>query len=648
MYYGYAPPLPPTPPSPTQPPSPPPSPKRPPAVEKQDIVLPAPDLEPCMVTTVPDGTESPTGPSQVVTKPGFRDIDVFACGSDDGSVNSLDLDRSPDNSFDGGTATSGVPVSTPHTASTRHYKSATFEYTRSMTHARTKRPRTTRRTTCHTADTPHTTSTKHYTSATFEYTRSMTHARTKRPRTTRRTTRSTAYNSTTCTQPQTTRPAVDASTTCTQPLPCMRTPYTGEHTSYQSCGQPQAQGKAQKSCRSCGRAETRQQQKEGREEVIPLLSIPGGQWLPARSTIYNKTPTMLNNRTTLNSNKHPNQTSSNLLPSETKGLRLLQAIVTYRDAHGVTRSGRVKLDTCSNGCYALPQGSLSRPWRPWEPRSVQGIEGTLTPLGNPTYFTLYKNGTPVTVDTNDPPPGALPDGCIALLGLDAIHDLGIDIAHAIKHNRHMPIRYISDQEHLVKNRKTDAINKYVNLGYVQETIVKTCNLSEKVVREYLVYHPKDYASKDIKVEDVEISPSLSRKTREKIREICLLYDMVFANKTNTLPPVLTGVEPHMFKLKEGAKPVRETRPAFPPAKATVITEWLQWALKTGLVEKATNTSYASRLILAPKFKGSTPKSALPDGIRVAWAGVRVNDTILKTVPTCTDAWKQLHKVANTK
>lgn len=357
---------------------------------------------------------------------------------------------------------------------------------------------------------------------------------------------------------------------------------------------------------------------------------------------------MLNNRTTLNSNKHPNQTSSNLLPSETKGLRLLQAIVTYRDAHGVTRSGRVKLDTCSNGCYALPQGSLSRPWRPWEPRSVQGIEGTLTPLGNPTYFTLYKNGTPVTVDTNDPPPGALPDGCIALLGLDAIHDLGIDIAHAIKHNRHMPIRYISDQEHLVKNRKTDAINKYVNLGYVQETIVKTCNLSEKVVREYLVYHPKDYASKDIKVEDVEISPSLSRKTREKIRELCLLYDMVFANKTNTLPPVLTGVEPHMFKLKEGAKPVRETRPAFPPAKATVITEWLKWALNTGLVEKATNTSYASRLILAPKFKGSTPKSALPDGIRVAWAGVRVNDTILKTVPTYTDAWKQLYKVANTK
>ena len=114
-----------------------------------------------------------------------------------------------------------------------------------------------------------------------------------------------------------------------------------------------------------------------------------------------------------------------------------------------------------------------------------------------------------------------------------------------------------------------------------------------------------------------------------------LYDTVFANKTNTLPPVLTGVKPHMFKLKEDDKPVYETRPSFPPAKAKTITDWLHWGLECGLVEKATNTSYASRLILAPKYKGSTPKTALPDGIRVAWAGVRVNDTIIHRCVTTT-------------
>ena len=444
-----------------------------------------------------------------------------------------------------------------------------------------------------------TTSTSNEVPVSTRQTRSMTHART---------TRSNEQN---------------MSTTCTQPLPCVHAPHVGSQ--------------------RLNGERTREKQ-----EVMSLLYLPRGQWLPARSTNYNRIATRVNNKTTLNSIKSSNPASSDMLPSEIKGFRLLQGTLTYRDANGVTRTGRVKLDTCSNGCYALPQASLPRAWRPWEPRTVQGIEGTLTPLGNPTSFTLYKNGEQVKIDTNDPPPGALPDGCVALLGLDAIHDLGIDIAYAIKHNKHMPIRYLANQEHLVEKRKTDAINKYVKLGYVKDTIVKTCNLSEKVVREYLTHHPNDYESKPLSIEDVDISPALSRKTREKLRILIRLYDTVFANKTNTLPPVLTGVKPHMFKLKENAKPVYETRPSFPPAKAKAITDWLHWGLECGLVEKATNTSYASRLILAPKYKGSTPKTALPDGIRVAWAGVRVNDTIIKTVPTYTDAWQQLYKVANTK
>ena len=269
---------------------------------------------------------------------------------------------------------------------------------------------------------------------------------------------------------------------------------------------------------------------------------------------------------------------------------------------------------------------------------MKGIQGNLSPLGNPTYFTMYKQGVAVTIDTNDPPPGALPDGCVALLGLDAIHDLGIDIAYAIKQQRHMPIQFISDQEHLVENRRNNAIKQYVQQGYVKESIVKTCNLSERVVKEYLQRNPNDYKSKPIDVLSVDIAAALSKRTQQRLRDLCRLYDVVFASNTNVLPPVLQGVEPHMFKVKEGAKPVYETRPAFPPAKAQVIEEWLAWALKEGLVEQASPTcSYASRLILAPKYKGATPKSAPPDGIRVAWAGVRVNDTIVKAVPTYTDA-----------
>ena len=55
--------------------------------------------------------------------------------------------------------------------------------------------------------------------------------------------------------------------------------------------------------------------------------------------------TKLNKKTTLNSIKPQNLACSDLLSSETKGFRLLQIITTYRDANGVTKKGRVKLDT---------------------------------------------------------------------------------------------------------------------------------------------------------------------------------------------------------------------------------------------------------------------------------------------------------------
>ena len=457
-------------------------------------------------------------------------------------------------------------------------------------------------------------------------------------------------------------PTSPTSTTCTQPMPYICAQYpTGNGPSPKGCQERQEAQKEQ-SAKSRRQKESRRRQGEtvqyrqwqkscheqGREEqtVNPIRALPRGQWLPARHTIYTK----ITKKTTLvvNRSLHDSR-STEQLPSETKGLRLLQAIISYRDANGVAKTGRVKLDTCSNGCYALPELSLPRPWRPWEPRSVKGIEGNLTPLGNPTYFTLYKQGAPVTIDTNDPPPGAISDGCVALLGLDAIHDLGIDIAYAIKHNKHMPIKFIPDQERLVKDRKMDAIKQYAKMGYLKRDLIQTCNLSERVVREYLEGHPDDYMSQPIDKNSVDISTGLSENTRRLLRDLCGFYDTVFANNTNVLPPTLTGVEPHMFKLKEGApRSVYETRPAFPPAKARAITQWLEWAKKAGLVERATNTSYASRLILAPKFKASTPKTSLPDGIRVAWAGVRVNDTIQKTVPTYPDAWEQLYKVANSK
>ena len=115
---------------------------------------------------------------------------------------------------------------------------------------------------------------------------------------------------------------------------------------------------------------------------------------------------------------------------------------------------------------------------------------------------------------------------------------------------------------------------------------------------------------------------------------------VFAKTTNTLPKAMIGVKPHVFKFKKNAKPVMENRPHFGRANAIFLNKWIQWGKREGLIEKAKNSSYASRIHVAAKRKYSTPKSALPEGLRVTWARVKTNGTLRKTVPTHPDAWKQ--------
>ena len=387
------------------------------------------------------------------------------------------------------------------------------------------------------------------------------------------------------------------------------------------------------------------------EEVTPsqgqepdLDDVPLGLWLPACSQVAPKLSFTNEKFNPLEDTPKPRA----LLKSEIKGKRLLQCYMHYRDPNGVTRIGRVKLDTQSNGCYSLPGVSLPRKWRPWEPKMAQGISGQLIPLGDPTYFTIMRNGKPVKIDTNGATPGVLNDGCVALLGLDAIYNLGIDIRHAIKHDKHVPVRYLTNEDGHLANRTFEAFAEYQKRGYTTEMLFKCTHLSERVVQQYLDTHPDDYVKKPINIESVDIDPKLPREIREMILELIKRYEDVFASHTNTLPPELTGVEPHMFKMKEGYVHRMAPRPTFSPARAKLINDWLDWALEAGLVEEATNTSYASRLILAAKRKATTPKSQPPDGVRVAWAGVDINEGITKTVPTYTDAWQQLYKVANLK
>ena len=377
------------------------------------------------------------------------------------------------------------------------------------------------------------------------------------------------------------------------------------------------------------------------------IDVPMEAWCPAsRNSVPIAKICMTNNK----SNPLLSQSNSEKLLSETKGYRLLQTYLQYRDACGNIREGRVQLDTQSNCSYTLPSVGLPRGWRPYESKTVMGLKRETIHLGKPNTFTIMKNGTPIVIDTNEPHQGKLNGDCVALLGWEAIQALGIDINHAMKYDTHQKVKFINDTQTTVEKCDKLALTFMADyaapISPVEMTAQRFCLLSEKIVDEYNRTHPDEYDMKAINPHTLDINPSLPEEIKSQILALVDQYKDVLAEYTNTLPKCMKGVKPHEFKLKPDAKPIPVPKPRFGPAKSKLILDWLEWGLSVGLVEKANTTSYASRLILAPKYKGNTPKTAPPDGIRIAWAGVNVNDNLEKTVPTYPDAWEQLYKVAN--
>ena len=159
-----------------------------------------------------------------------------------------------------------------------------------------------------------------------------------------------------------------SNTTCIQPPPCACAPHAiavgAKHTGRTKSQKEAKKSRHTQSQRRQGKGEAeklreepkpseaeklrewqRSCQRQGRQEqaMNPIATLPSGQWLPARNYVYDKR--LLTKKISLVVNKSSNTSSdAQPLPSETKGLRLLQGYVSYRDSDGIVRTGRVKLD----------------------------------------------------------------------------------------------------------------------------------------------------------------------------------------------------------------------------------------------------------------------------------------------------------------
>ena len=156
------------------------------------------------------------------------------------------------------------------------------------------------------------------------------------------------------------------------------------------------------------------------------------------------------------------------------------------------------------------------------------------------------------------------------------------------------------------------------------------------------------APKQVTLDDVVLGGDLNKSQKQEVRRIVRGHAAVFALTPDDLPPPMKGVAPHQFKLKPNASPRACRRPKWGPATQQYLTLWRDWALEQGLIRKAHMASWASRTVLAAKRRGDTPKTALPDDIRVCAALVEVNEEIIKTVPTFTDPFLALQQAAGHK
>ena len=159
-----------------------------------------------------------------------------------------------------------------------------------------------------------------------------------------------------------------------------------------------------------------------------------------------------------------------------------------------------------------------------------GIKREKIALGKPTSFTVMRRGEPVVLDTNDPHK-SLGKDIVALLSLEAIQKLGIDLNYHAKFTTHKQIKFLDSLTETT--RRNDLELRELLEEYAQplsaKDLCRVSNLSERVIQEYLERHGDEYEKKPIPLEtSLDINPNMSEKDREKLMEIVLKYRHVFA------------------------------------------------------------------------------------------------------------------------
>ena len=319
--------------------------------------------------------------------------------------------------------------------------------------------------------------------------------------------------------------------------------------------------------------------------------------------------------------------------SETEQYRLLRTYLTVLDRDGITRRVQVALDTQSNVSYAKIHLGVPRSWRSHESKYVKGIGG-YAKASNPLTTRIIKEGQIISINTRSPPSHMFKDedGPSMLLCAQHCVLLKIDINKALSSLKH------GDTPFLKTKRPKE------NPRYKSQ-----CCIAEKLMARYLEKTGgTDKEPKQCSIEDVEISGDFSPEQVRLVKSICQKYRDVFASSPDEIPPPLKDAKPHVFKMKEGCKPIYCKRPNWGPCQRKFLEQWTRKAIKQGLMEPAPDSEWASRPVLVGKYRGNTSKKDVPDGIRICVDFTRVNDFIVKQPPQYTDPFEEIRRASGHK
>ena len=327
--------------------------------------------------------------------------------------------------------------------------------------------------------------------------------------------------------------------------------------------------------------------------------------------------------------------------SETDELQLVKVYLDLEMPDGQVKQALAAIDTQSNVTFVNKAASAPRPWKNGESRVVHGFNGQAV-VTQPRWVTILKNGARHRLEAREEPNGDFPDGVEVLLSARACRKLKIDVNYAMANLKHQRVRYLEDRRKTRTERRELRRKARKTWATVRK---RSCRLAERLMAEYLasVDNVEGAVRREISLDDVKMGEDLSPEDRRQCRAILEKYKDGFTASPDDVPPPLKDVEPVRWCLKEGAKPARCKKPNWGPAQKKFLTAWTKQALDQGLVEPAKRSSWASRPVLVGKYRGDTPKGAVPDDIRVCIDYIAVNERIKKTVDYYPDPQELLRR-----